>query len=284
VIAGYAAVSAAALSFAGRPSGWGLLLLAHALMAGGALLAARLRPRATRGPLALLIDWYPLLLVPFLYAELDTLNQAVHGGIYFDDVIQRIEAALFGTQPSVRWSRVMPVLPLSELLHAAYLAYYPLIYLPPLLVYAAGRRIEFRVMVFALLLTFAVHYVFFIYFPVQGPRYLFAAPTGGLERGLVYGLAHSVLESGSSRGAAFPSSHVGVAVAQTLLIARFAPRLALPAAVVTVLLAAGAVYGGFHYAIDVLVGAALGAATCLSAMRWLPPADARARPEREPTP
>ena len=93
-------------------------------------------------------------------------------------------------------------------------------------------------------------------FPVQGPRYI--APPAGVPDGLFRSLTLALLEGGSSRGAAFPSSHVSVAVAQTLLALRFQRRLGWVLVPVTTLLALGAVYGGFHYAVDVLVGAALG--------------------------
>jgi membrane-associated phospholipid phosphatase len=73
-------------------------------------------------------------------------------------------------------------------------------------------------------------------------------------------LVLAILERGSSRGAAFPSSHVAVAVTQALLALRHQPRVGRWVAGVAVGLGAGAVYGGFHYGVDVLAGAALGAA------------------------
>jgi membrane-associated phospholipid phosphatase len=71
---------------------------------------------------------------------------------------------------------------------------------------------------------------------------------------MFYQLAHRILEAGSSRGAAFPSSHVGVSFAQTAMcfvaLRRWAPLLA----VLSTGLAVGAVYGGFHYATDAVAG------------------------------
>jgi membrane-associated phospholipid phosphatase len=203
-------------------------------------------------------DWYPLLIMPLLYEELASLNVAVWQGRYFDPVILGIERFVFGTQPSFALSRALPYLALSEPLHAAYLSYYLIIYGPPLLLYLLGRRGDFRRLVFVLMLTFFVHYLFFVYFPVQGPRYLFPAPGGELARGPVYRAAHALLESGSSRGAAFPSSHVAVAVVQTLLVARFMPRLAPVVGLLAAGLAFGAVYGGFHYATDAIAGLVAG--------------------------
>jgi membrane-associated phospholipid phosphatase len=196
--------------------------------------------------------------VPLLYTELATLNSAVHGGRYFDEIIIGWEQAVFGGQPSRDWAVVLPSLPLSEAFHAAYLSYYFIIFIPPLLVFLRRGREEFRFAVFAIMLSFFAHYLFFIFFPVQGPRYLFAPPTGGIETGFFYQSAHAVLEAGSSQGAAFPSSHVGVSVTQTLVTLRLLPALAPAVGILTLGLALGAVYGGFHYAIDALAGLLLG--------------------------
>ncbi len=203
-------------------------------------------------------DWYPLLLIPALYGELAGLNLAVWNGRYFDPIVQRWEALVFHGQPSRDLARRLPRLPLSEALHASYLSYYLIIYGPPLLLYVTGRREAFARALFTLMLAFFAHYLFFVYFPVQGPRYLFPAPGGVIARGHAYALAHRILEAGSSRGAAFPSSHVGVSVAQCVNVARFMPWLLVPVLVLTAGLAVGAVYGGFHYGVDATAGLLLG--------------------------
>ena len=102
--------------------------------------------------------------------------------------------------------------------------------------------------------------------PVVGPRYLWSAesvPDGPSRR-----LAAALLARGSSRGAAFPSSHVAVSVAQVVLAIRWQPRLAAVLALIAALVGAGAVYGGFHYGVDVLAGAALGAGLGATVLFW----------------
>lgn len=274
LFAAYAILSMAALAFPSRPAAWPVLAVLHiaaAVMGFGVPPVARAWDAfAQRWPRTARIigDWYALILIPSLYAEVAVLNRSMHGGRYFDATVLGWEGTVFGGQPSQAWADAMPNLFLSEILHAAYLSYYLIIYIPPLILYARGRRAAFRQSVFAIMLTFFVHYVVFIAFPVQGPRYLFPAPDGGaIEGGAFYQLAHLVLEAGSSRGAAFPSSHVGVAVAQTLLVRRYLPSFALPVGIVAVGLALGAVYGGFHYAIDTVVGAAVGVLAVLAAPR-----------------
>lgn len=267
----YAVVAALALLFPHRPQGWPLLASVHL---GACWLLFRLPPvpallRKTRqaipklGPL--LGDWYPLLLIPLLYKELQTLNRAIYDGQYFDPLIIAWEAALFGGQPSRELAAAWPFPWLSETLHGAYLAYYLVIFGPPLYLYLRRRLEAFRTMVFTVMFTFVVFYLFFIYFPVQGPRYLFPAPGGAIADGTLYRLSHAILEAGSSQGAAFPSSHAGVALAQTILAIRYMPRWAPLIGAITLGIALGSVYGGFHYAIDAVLGLALGAVLAAAA-------------------
>lgn len=225
-------------------------------------------PRAT----TIIADWYPLLLIPLLYSELAVLNASVWNGHYFDSTIIRWEQTLFNGQPSIELARRFPSLLLSESLHFAYLSYYFIIYGPPLILYLQNRKPDHRRALFAIMLTFFIHYAFFIYYPVQGPRYLFEAPGGELSNGPIYAFTHRLLETGSSRGAAFPSSHVAVSVAATGLSFLTMRRTAAVLTVLTLGLSFGAVYAGFHYAIDALTGFLLGLA-CIGAAprvrRWL---------------
>ena len=271
LLAIYLVVAAFALAWPHRPGSWPILLALHgaalllawppAAFARAADRAAAFAPRLTR----FLLHWYPVLLIPALYTELAPLNRAIFDGFYFDDLIQRWELALFGGQPSRDLAAAAPHLWLSELLHAGYLSYYFVIYVPLFILFFGSRSDAFPKAAFTLMLAFFLHYLFFIYFPVQGPRYIFPAPGGALADGPLYQLTHRLLEAGSSQGAAFPSSHVGVSVAQTLTMLRFHRRLTPLLGVLTVLLAVGAVYGGFHYAIDAACGLLLGTVAVLVA-------------------
>lgn len=258
LFATYLAVSGLAYLFPHRPDSWPLLLALHVAGIGFVLRPQLIGPvRKTRAG-AVIADWYLILLIPALYTELATLNIAVHNGRYFDSIILGWEQTLFGGQPSRELATWFPYLPLSEFLHFSYLSYYFIIYIPPLILYMRKQRELQRQMIFNMLLAFFGHYVFFIYFPVSGPRYLFAAPAGEISRGWFYRFAHKLLEAGSSRGAAFPSSHVGVSVAQTAFTFAKQRYVAPIILVLSVGLLVGAVYGGFHYATDALAGLAWG--------------------------
>ncbi|MEJ2503302.1 MAG: phosphatase PAP2 family protein, partial [Gemmatimonadota bacterium] len=284
-------VAGAALLFPGRPDVWPLLLLAHGAL-GAAFLAGvpgRIRrwtldsgtvaasdPGATGGPrgeewvrrvVGVVVDWYPLLLMPFLYWELPFLNTSIWEGRYFDGVVMGWEEAVFGGQPSATLAMKWSYRPLSELLHLAYLSYYPILYVFPAVLYVSGRTRAFQETLFAFMLGFAATYLVFITFPVQGPRYLFPPPGGPPAEGALYALTHAVLESGSSQGAAFPSAHAALAVIATVQAARTLPRAVPILALATAGIVVGAVYGGFHYAVDMTVGVAFGAIAAAAAPR-----------------
>ncbi|MEJ2677716.1 MAG: phosphatase PAP2 family protein [Gemmatimonadota bacterium] len=261
VFAAYALVGALALLFPHHTPIWPALVALHLLAAAAALYlppvrrlllaAGRAWPRLSR----VVHDWYALALVPALYTELAILNQAVWNGHYFDAAIQRVEIAIFGGLPSRELATAFPYPVLSEFLHTAYLSYYVILFGPSLFLYLAGRVHAFRVVTFGVVFMLLLNYVAFIFYPVQGPRYLFPPPGGPLRGEFVNRLTHWILEHGSARGAAFPSSHMSVVTVQTVMAYRYLRR-AFPLLVVAVLgVGVGAVYSGFHYAVDMVAGA-----------------------------
>jgi membrane-associated phospholipid phosphatase len=241
-----------------------LLSLVHA--AGIGLVAAVRKPRS--GTCQIVGDLLPLVAFPILYSEIPTLIASL-GTTYHDATVQSWERAIFGMQPSQRFAAAFPFMPLSELLHAGYLAYYLVIFVPPFLLYARRERRGFEETVAALAVTFALCWSIFAAFPVQGPRYLFSPPLGA-PNGPVRRLALWVLASGSARGAAFPSSHMAICVVQTLMAARWQPRVSVIVAGITVLVGVGAVYGGFHYGIDMLAGTVFAMVVSAVALRAFP--------------
>lgn len=236
--------------------------------AGGALLLLSVTARSLLRPAwrvqptlaGVLRAWYPFALVPLLYTLVPTLHHGVHGGRLFDDVVMQWEQWLFGGQPARELAAAAPTLLVSEPLHAAYLSYYALVWAPALWFYLRERTDAFREATSAFVLASLLCFIVFVHFPVQGPRYLFPAPSaGGIDSGLLQRLTHAILEAGSSRGAAFPSGHVAVAVAQAIVVWRWAgARAGALVWLVALLLAGGAVYGGFHYAIDAVAGLVAG--------------------------
>lgn len=256
--AAFLAVTTPAMALYARASGEAIPLTAHVLVLLGAIAVLVSRRRALR-PLR---DWLPLAVGPFLYVELRWLIAGV-GRPHADVLVQRWEQWLLPGNPSATWAPNAPSLALSEALHFAYASYYLLIYLPPAILYLRGRRREFATTVLALAVVYGVCFVTYLLFPVDGPRFILgpAAAPGGPVRELVLRL----LAAGSSRGTAFPSSHVAASVVASLCALRYQPRVGVVVAVLTAGLTLGTVYGGFHYGVDALAGLIVGVASWLAA-------------------
>jgi membrane-associated phospholipid phosphatase len=254
---GYLAVAAAAVALHGglaRPQGW-LVLAGYAALAVVAASAPRWRTGG--GAAAFFGTFYPLLAVGGLYTAIGIVHAWT--GRSQDAVVQSWEQALFGGQPARAWIRAQPWPALSWPLHLGYLSYYFILAAAPLALWWSGRRAAAARVVLVTAVTFYVCYTIFLVFPVAGPRYLFppadnAATAVGAAR-----FARGLLERGAAWGTAFPSSHVAAALVASVSAGRRWPALGAVLVPAALLLAAGTVYGQFHYAVDAVAGAALAA-------------------------
>jgi membrane-associated phospholipid phosphatase len=239
----------------GRP---GAVLLGVGLALVG-LTAAVLAPAARRsGPVGrFLAEFYPLIVTVALYTHVGLLNSV--RGVAHDAVVQGWEAALFGGQPSLEWIRSWPRPAWSTLMHAAYLSYYAILAGAPGVLWLTGRQDAARRTLLLMMSTFYVCYFIFLVFPVAGPRYLFALPDNAATAVPLAVFTHRLVAGGSAWGTAFPSSHVAVAVVAAWCAGRALKPLGALLLPATMLLALGTVYGQFHYAVDAVAGAALGA-------------------------
>lgn len=97
------------------------------------------------------------------------------------------------------------------------------------------------------------------------PRLMSPSRTSTAASSTVRGFNLFVLGRLSHGMNTFPSGHVAVSVAATLVVASISPSAALALGVVAAGIACGAVAGGYHYVVDVLLGAAVGIATAVIA-------------------
>jgi membrane-associated phospholipid phosphatase len=257
-------VSVVALARAPEQPGCWWLLVSHTLF--GLMLYLVTRPGL--GPVGRTIrEIYPLLLLAGLYSEIDVLNGPGNLQVY-DATIQRWELAIFGGQPSMEWWRSAPSRFWSALLHAAYLAYYLIVVTPAF--YFVWRRDlrSLRHFILVVMTTFVVCYLAFIFFPVAGPYYVFPRPDPWFTDNVFARMVYGTLATGSSYGAAFPSSHVAAAMAAVLSAARGSRALALWLTPPTVLLTVSVVYCQMHYGVDALAGLLVGLLVSAGVERW----------------
>lgn len=263
---------------------WGWLVTAHLL--GMTLLHRLVRRSGSMPPNSgwtLLRGFYPIILYTPLYMESEHLNR-MFCPTYLDPVFLRMEAALFGFQPSLAWMDAWPWLVWSEVMYAAYFSYYVMILGMGLWLYRRGGD-SFRHFVSVISVVFYTCYLVFLFLPVIGPPVFFNAPAGmalppeivpspppcypeSVQSGpffKVMGLIYRHLEGA---GAAFPSSHVAVAMATLYFSFRYVRSIRWIHAFVVGLLCMATVYCRYHYVVDVVAGLAA-AAILVPVANWL---------------
>jgi len=243
------------------------LLAMHGLFGIFLYLTTRLRDSDRVG--RALHDLYPLVMLLPLYTEIGLLNPPVGdpGVLGHDAVIQQIEALVFGGQISYTWIRTAPSVFWSGLLHLAYFSYYPIVLFGPLLVWMRGNRAGARTILLSTMVAFTICYGWFVLYPVAGPNYAFPHPVGPVREVWSAQLVYRLLISGSSFGAAFPSSHVAATTAATLAVhdawRGLGRSFLIPAALLTV----ATVYCQMHYGIDAAAGLVTGVLAWVVARR-----------------
>jgi membrane-associated phospholipid phosphatase len=252
ILAWIAVASVAAIARMSRAPYAVWVLVAHALV----IMLVILVRRPKRPARAAVADLYPLAILLALYGSLDLL--AAGGGVTtYDPVIRGWEEAIFGSQVSRTWWQASPSRFWSTVLHASYFSYYLVVPAGPLWFLWRGDRRALERSVLAILATFVVCYLVFLFVPVAGPYYEFARPGPEMVDNWAARLVYGVLENGSSYGAAFPSSHVAATLVATGAAAIASRGLGVVLGVPSFLLTIGVVYCQMHYAVDVLAGIAL---------------------------
>ena len=264
---------------------WGWLLAAHAAGLLGVHTLIQWHGRAQPGKLLdLLRNFYPVLLYTAFFCETAQLNR-MFCPEYLDPMIIRWDQALFGCQPSVLFMEKLPSLALSELLYAAYASYYLMIAGVGIALFVRNRQ-QFLHYISVISFVFYVCYLIYIFMPVIGPMVFchdvegYALPAdvqqlatsdvypAAIKGGVFYHLMGWIYRVFERPGAAFPSSHVAVALCTVFFSFRYLRRIRYPHLVVVILLCLATIYGRYHYVVDVFAGA-LTAALLLPLANWL---------------
>eukprot|EP00299_Pterocystis_sp_00344_P016889 c8478_g1_i2.p1 GENE.c8478_g1_i2~~c8478_g1_i2.p1 ORF type:complete len:285 (-),score=-0.66 c8478_g1_i2:36-890(-) len=204
-----------------------------------------------------LMDYHCLLFFALFYSELGHMIPMV-GADFRDYVIQDWEERVFGCQMSQELHRLLPSHILGEYFCTCYLGYYLFIFLLFACVGFGRAGSILHICTGTMIFCFVVDFYVFTYFPVEGPYWQLIRVDPSEIGYSICMIVHSILNSGSSHGTAFPSSHVGVSVALWALAMRYHRKLAFFYVFVIPGLCMATVYGGFHYGVDALCGVVFG--------------------------
>jgi membrane-associated phospholipid phosphatase len=249
---------------------WPYLVVAHALVIG--LVHALIQVHARRPEnrvLDFLRHFYPVLLYTGFYRETGELNHTLISG-FLDPFFMRLEAGIFGLQPSLAFMDRVPHLAVSELFYAAYFSYYLMIVGVGLALFYRNRD-QFFHYISIVSFVFYVCYLIYIFTPVMGPRIFFreivdyqlpadvqpAVPPvfpAVVQAGTFYKIMAWIYHRFETPGAAFPSSHVAIAITTVWFSFLYLRGFRWVHLVVVILLCVSTVYCRYHYVVDVLAG------------------------------
>jgi len=207
--------------------------------------------------LRLIRNFYPMFCFFGAYQETERMNRIIFAD-FLDPFFQRLEYAIFGMQPALAFAERFPSWWLREYMHLAYFSYYALFPSLGLALYLRKDKSLFEEYMFVLCSSFYTYYLIFIAFPVAGGESigLPSAPGDGPFTRIMQSI-YAHFEVG---GAAFPSSHVGIAVVVLAYALRCLPAGASAVYVLFgISLMLSTVYCRYHYAVDVITGIITGA-------------------------
>jgi membrane-associated phospholipid phosphatase len=264
---------------------WPWMLVGHAgcVVAIHCLIQRHARGRPGK-VLQFIRHFYPVLMYTELFRESGLLNRLFHAD-YMDPMVIGWDQALLGCQPSVLFMETLPYLWLSEIFYASYFSYYLMIAGIGLALFLRDRR-QFFHYVSVVSFIFYICYTIYIFLPVIGPRVFFreiegyalppevqalAASEGypaSVKAGVFFRIMALIYHVFEAPGAAFPSSHVAVALCTVYFSRRYLPRIRHVHLAVAIVLCCSTVYCRYHYVVDVLAGL-LTVAVLLPLGNWL---------------
>ena len=250
---------------------WPILVSIH--LAGLLLVDGMIRLHA-RGwggkALDFLRHFYPVLFFAWFYSETGRINRLFFAQ-FLDPAFIRFEQALFGFQPSVRFMDALPYRMVGELFYFAYFSYYLMIGGVGIALFFRNRR-QFFHYVSVVSFLFYVCYVIYILFPIIGPPLFYEHVPGyslpaelqalagsatfpdAIQAGLGFKLMAWIYRTFETPGAAFPSSHVAVAVCTTYFSFRYLRPIRYLHLTLALLLCLATVYCRYHFVVDVFAG------------------------------
>lgn len=187
-----------------------------------------------------------------LYKETALFNRLFYPSI--DESLILADQRIFGFQPSLEFSKHFNSFVISEIMYFGYFSYYlmPVAVLFILYKQQPKKLEEFG---FLVITSFLFYYIIFIFLPAFGPQFYLTYPDNFVEaKGFFGHFIKIIQENGEAKTAAFPSSHVGVAVIMLIWIFKNLKKYFKYFVPIVITLFFATVYIKAHYAVDAIAG------------------------------
>jgi membrane-associated phospholipid phosphatase len=223
--------------------------------------------RITNPSRNLVVQFFRLCYIQAMYVlyftECIWLSQLMFDGASFDAFFAGLDFRIFGFQPAIQFPRYFQQYRIvNEMFFFSYFFYYGLVATGVWILFIRKRYTIAARALFIISVSFFIMYLWFIFFPVKGPKYFFPELNEiwySNFRGYFFTRIMKGLFNGTNLGgAAFPSSHVALALIAFLLnwkFNRYLIPLYLP---LTILLFVSTVYLYAHYFVDIPAGIVTG--------------------------
>lgn len=216
--------------------------------------------------------WSPVVFFWWAYMWSGHMLRAFHPETFsYDRQIIAFEQKWFG-QPSLWWARWGSPL-VTELMQFFYFTYFFYTFSLGLYLHYHQRIEDFQAMTFATGFGYLISYTFFAITPAKGPRWALIevgllSPSEQRQNGYAFTkLVEAIMyDDIAHKGGAMPSAHSSTAVIFLFWCwSIWGWEGGLPALIIAGGMWLGAVYGRYHYLLDVIVGAVLGILSLLVA-------------------
>ncbi len=234
-------------------NGWPIFLFCHSMAIAASVGIVFYFGDSEKPLFRFIRHWYVILTYALLFVETGLLNQLVFKE-FWDDAFRNADLMLFGRDPNIwlyeHWNNFW----INEFFHLCYFSYYVIPILFGALLFSSRNANFFR-MLFGITLTFYICYLCYLVIPVRGPledrigRFLNGGPF------VVF--MDWLYEHAEKPGAAFPSSHVAIALLVLFYSYRYRRDLFLWFLPFILGLVVSTAYCFYHYVVDVFAGIAL---------------------------
>src|SRR5271165_5699977 len=206
-------------------------------------------------------DWIPVVFFSTAFEEISFLSLTVRSDWQNAHLIA-LESWLFKASP-MQWMHAHARDWLIEFLEFGYFSFYPLYPVIGGRLWVLRKRPEFRSAFRSLTDTLSMGYVAcyatYLLFPTQSPANRAGVQQiGSAHAGIFQHLVRAIQNHAGVHGNAFPSAHIMLTFVVLMFAYRFLPRIAPWLLVPVSLMCVGAVYDGYHYVSDVVMGALIG--------------------------
>ena len=228
------------------------------LLGAGLIAATQALSRHCPGGARVVGDWLPCLLMLIVYWQAGRFSGAFSGkpNEKLQSWLLEFDRRRLGTLLE-DWVRKWNSTWIGSYFELAYLFCYGLIPLGVGVLYWANRRSAIDEYWAVVLPASYLCYVLVPFSQTLPPRLLPCAGSAPLAKQKIRSVNLFILRHASIQLNTFPSAHVASTVGASLVLMRYVPAAGIVFLVIALSIAAGAVAGRYHYALDVIFGAML---------------------------